>query len=217
VNGCGRALDVSAASGQGAEKSGHPRPVLSFSVRTASCLVSAGTGVLSTWVTPDVRRVRLLRPGRSTTSAPPPFGDFGHPPARLWVVRKIEEDGVGPLITCKRPQPEASSRAEPTHFFCSALRRARGSGDRVCRPAQATPLGHRKDRRGCRDQSAPGASSDVARRQEGDEAFGLRSRTPASSALTGCPVWLWVRAGTKSALPGSRRERTHPSPWRWRA
>jgi len=35
----------------------------------------------------------------------------------LWVVRKIEEDGVGPLITCKRPQPEASSRAEPTHFF----------------------------------------------------------------------------------------------------
>ena len=136
----------------------------------------------------------------------------------LWVVRKIEEDGVGPLITCKRPQPEASSRAEPTHFFCSALRRARGSGDRVCRPAQATPLGHRKDRRGCRDQSArTEASSDVARRQEGDEAFGLRSRTPASSALTGCPVWLWVRAGTKSALPGSRRERTHPSPWRWRA
>ncbi len=116
-------------------------------------------------------------------------------------------------VPSRRPAPELNP---PT--FCSALRRARGSGDRVCRPAQATPLGHRKDRRGCRDQSArTGASSDVARRQEGDEAFGLRSRTPASSALTGCPVWLWVRAGTKSALPGSRRERTHPSPWRWRA
>jgi hypothetical protein len=42
-----------------------------------------------------------------------PFGDFVTHLRELWVVRKIEEDGVGPLITCKCPQPEASSRLNP--------------------------------------------------------------------------------------------------------
>jgi hypothetical protein len=42
-------------------------------------------------------------------SAVPDVGDFVTHLRELWVVRKVEEDGVGPLITCELPRPETGS------------------------------------------------------------------------------------------------------------
>ena len=39
-------------------------------------------------------------------SAVPEVGDFVAHVRELWVVRKIEEDGVGPMITCDLPRPD---------------------------------------------------------------------------------------------------------------
>lgn len=37
-------------------------------------------------------------------SAVPEIGDFVTHVRELWVVREVEEDGVGPLITCELPR-----------------------------------------------------------------------------------------------------------------
>ena len=42
-------------------------------------------------------------------SAVPEVGDFVTHLRELWVVRTIEEDGVGPLITCVLPSLESTN------------------------------------------------------------------------------------------------------------
>lgn len=39
----------------------------------------------------------------------PEVGDFVTHLSELWVVREVEENGVGPLITCELPQPGSGS------------------------------------------------------------------------------------------------------------
>lgn len=40
-------------------------------------------------------------------SAVPEVGDYVTHLRELWVVRKVEENGVGPLVICEPPRPES--------------------------------------------------------------------------------------------------------------
>ena len=64
-------------------------------------------GMLSAWVTRCALRSTSPAPWEiHYISAVPEVGDFVAHVRELWVVRKIEEDGVGPMITCDLPRPD---------------------------------------------------------------------------------------------------------------
>src|SRR6186997_3016288 len=68
-----------------------------------------------------------------------------------WVCECADEKCVQPVkLTIAEYE---AVRAEPTHYLMGPLRRARGSGDRICRSPRAALVGRRKNRRGCRNQS----------------------------------------------------------------
>ena len=135
----------------------------------------------------------------------------------LWVVRKIEEDGVGPLITCKRPQPEASSRAEPTHFFVvlsdehvapeielsSGASHATGSSQRSAWVPRSVGA----------NRSLVGRSA----KARGGRGFRLAITDAGLERAHGLPRLALGSRGNEIRAARVSSRKNPPSPWRWRA